>query len=98
MQKHSWTMAMLAPNEPGHFPEDAVYKREPTRAQYIALRRFAAAKGRTWKQALRDAWMAGGYDATTGEYINGPLQQLRNTLGPTWLTRFTFKKEAKDAL
>ena len=52
---------------------------------------FAEANGRNWKHVLRDAWMAGGYDGTTGHYIDGPLQQIRNTCGPSWLTRFSLK-------
>ena len=59
--------------------------------QIECLKRFAAANGRNWKQVLRDAWMAGGYDAASGQYIDGPLQQIRNTFGPSWLTRFSLK-------
>ena len=41
---------------------------------------------RTWKQALRDAWMSGdGRDA-------GELRQLRNQFGPSWLTRVDITK------
>jgi hypothetical protein len=66
----------------------------PSPEQIESLKRFAVAHGRSWKQILRDAWMAGGYDATTGQYIDGPLQQIRNTFGPSWLTRFSLKEEA----
>lgn len=62
-----------------------------TTEQTEALVNFAKAKGGNWKQVLRDAWMAGGYDAQSGHYIAGPLQNLRNTLGPSWLTRFSLK-------
>ena len=65
-----------------------------TAEQIQALANFAKANGRNWKQALRDAWMAGGYDATTGSYIDGPLQNLRNTFGPSWLTGFSLKQVA----
>jgi hypothetical protein len=66
----------------------------PSPEQIESLKRFAAANGRNWKQVLRDAWMAGGYDATTGQYIDGPLQQIRNSFGPSWLTRFSLKGAA----
>ena len=66
-------------------------KQTLTPEQIEALVRFARVNGRNWKQVLRDAWMAGGYDATTGHYIDGPLQQIRNTFGPSWLTRFSLK-------
>lgn len=65
----------------------------PNAEQLEALKRFAKTAGRRWKQALRDAWMNGGYDATTGEYIDGPLQQVRNSFGPSWLTRFKIPDE-----
>jgi hypothetical protein len=63
-------------------------KQEPTVEQLDALKKFAAIYGRNWKQELRDAWMSGD-----GRDI-GELRQLRNTLGPSWLNRFQFPKEA----
>lgn len=59
-----------------------------TEAQLIALRRFAATYGRTWKQALRDAWMNGSYGARSDDAA--PLQQLRNAswFGPRGLIKF----------
>jgi hypothetical protein len=62
-----------------------------TAEQLEALKTFAAVNGRYWKAVLRDCWMAGGYNSETGSYIGGPLQQVRNELGPSWLTRFSLK-------
>jgi hypothetical protein len=57
-------------------------KQAPTAEQLDALQEWARVHGRNWKQALRDAWLSGdGRDA-------GPLRQLRNTLGPSWLNSF----------
>lgn len=53
-----------------------------TQDQLEALRTYAANNGRTWKAKLGDDWMTGR--------SNGELQQIRNTFGPTWLTRFRF--------
>ena len=55
-------------------------RRKPTQEQVEALRSFARANGRLWKQALRDAWMRAGEP--------GPLQALRNSHGPSWLASF----------
>lgn len=51
-----------------------------TPEQVLAVQQFAAKHGRTWKQALRDAWMAASEP--------GELQALRNSHGPTWLLNF----------
>lgn len=51
-----------------------------TQDQLEALRSYAKQNGRTWKSKLWDDWMTGR--------ANGELQQIRNTFGPTWLTRF----------
>jgi hypothetical protein len=67
---------------------------KPTTEQIEALRKYAAGNGRCWKSQLHDAWMAGGYDASTGSYIDGPLQQIRNQFGPSWLMRFSLTKAA----
>lgn len=69
-------------------------KNTPNAEQLEALQRYASANGRCWKSQLRDAWMAGGYDTQTGHYIGGPLQQLRNAFGPSWLTSFSLRKAA----
>jgi len=57
--------------------------------QLDALIKFAARKGRMWKQDLRLMWFS-GKDA---EQPEGPfLRQIRNDLGPTWLRDFSFNK------
>lgn len=53
---------------------------QPTEAQMAALRKYAAQHGRTWKSQLQTDWM---YSRAGAE-----LQQVRNTLGPSWLVRF----------
>ena len=55
-------------------------KQTLTLEQDQALRAFASKHGRTWKQALREAWMRGS--------DGGELRQIRNTFGPSWLTTF----------
>lgn len=59
-----------------------------TSAQYNALADFSAYNGRTWKSVLRHAWMTGHYPSITKDTAS--LQQIRNTFGPSWLTRFRF--------
>lgn len=56
-----------------------------TPEQYAALRRYAEKHGRRWKSRLSSDW-ASGRDAEQpdGAY----LRQIRNTLGPDWLTGF----------
>lgn len=50
-----------------------------------ALQIFARAHTHNWKQELNRAWVTGNYP----EASRLPeLQQIRNTYGPTWLTRF----------
>lgn len=62
---------------------------KPTPEQLAALRKWARIYGRNWKGLLRDAWMTGNYDGN--DDIAGYLQQVRNTLGPSWLIRFSLK-------
>jgi hypothetical protein len=62
----------------------------PTPQQLEALTLFAAANGRNWKSALRTLWENGAYErAVLGGADSAALQQIRNTFGPTWLTRFS---------
>jgi hypothetical protein len=56
-----------------------------TPEQLAALRSYAAEHGRTWKSQLNDDWMNGR--------ASGPLQQVRNQFGPSWLIRFKLPKE-----
>jgi len=45
-----------------------------------AIQAYAARHGRRWKSELRTAW----FNASEP----GHLQSIRNSHGPTWLTRF----------
>lgn len=62
----------------------------PSKEQIEALQSWKRVHGRNWKSALREAWMSGDYNGidphgNTAAY----LQQVRNTFGPSWLTRLT---------
>lgn len=57
----------------------------PTPEQVQALVRFAGANGRRWKAILMGKWETGKDER---EVDGGLLRQVRNNLGPTWLTRF----------
>jgi hypothetical protein len=50
---------------------------QPSAVQVEELRRYAAEHGRTWKAQLLSDWEAGR--------TVGPLQELRNQFGPSWL-------------
>ena len=58
--------------------------------QFIALRTFADANGRSWKSKLNIAWSTGRYDDFSGTEDYSSLQQVRNTFGPSWLVKFSF--------
>jgi hypothetical protein len=58
----------------------------PTAEQIEVLRAYAKEHGRTWKADLNRDWMTGK--------ACGPLQQIRNQLGPSWLVRFSLKPQA----
>lgn len=60
-------------------------KPTPNAEQLQALREYAAKHGRNWKSALLDDWMYARQP--------GPLQQVRNNFGPTWLTKFRLDAE-----
>lgn len=59
-----------------------------TISQLDALQRYAAVNGRTWKSQLLADW--------TNGHSRGELQVLRNTLGPSWLVRFSLRKALAD--
>lgn len=66
----------------------------PTPEQIDALREWKRVHGRTWKSKLREAWMTGDYSGiapygNTAAY----LQQVRNSLGPSWLERLTLSDD-----
>ncbi len=54
-----------------------------TNAERLAVLAYAREKGRRWKQALREDWMRA--DPRIGGESSPELQQIRNTLGPSWL-------------
>ena len=60
-------------------------KNKHTADQTSALKRFAEKHGRTWKSKLKSAW-ANGTDSTMED--GALLRQVRNDLGPVWLTKF----------
>lgn len=53
-------------------------KREPTEEQLAALRQFKRINGMAWKLALKRLWLT--------DRCPPILQQVRNELGPKWLT------------
>jgi hypothetical protein len=73
-------------------------KPQPSAEQLAALTLFAAANGRYWKAVLREVWINGNYASTD---LNGAdsaaLQQLRNTLGPSWLVKFKLPASASSS-
>lgn len=50
-----------------------------TEEQAAALEAFAAQHGADWRRKLNDGWLRAAYP--------GPLQQVRNQFGPTWLAK-----------
>lgn len=66
---------------------------KPNREQLNALRKYAQRHGRNWKQSLRDVWFNGRYDWDGDGDISCYLQQVRNQLGPSWLTNFKLEAE-----
>lgn len=70
---------------------------KPNAEQLDALQKFANANGRSWKTELNTLWMNGAYNnAVLGGADPCYLQQVRNTLGPTWLMRFSLPKVKFD--
>ena len=60
-------------------------KRPLTKFELYALEAYAARHGRRWKRHLLADWMY------ARRRIEGELQALRNSHGPSWLVRFSFK-------
>lgn len=56
---------------------------QPTSEQLEALQEFAAKYGRYWKDELRTQWLHG---TDAHEPKGHLLRQVRNQLGPKWLT------------
>ena len=64
-----------------------------TAEQFNALHRYAMRHGHNWKADLRGDWIASHYFGIDAK--DTPLlQQVRNNLGPSWLTRFSLRKDA----
>jgi hypothetical protein len=53
-----------------------------TPEQLKAVQEYANKHGRCWKAKLRASWENGRYEDGDD---SSSLQQIRNTLGPTWL-------------
>ena len=58
--------------------------------QFHAIVIWAKFYGRTWKSELHRSWFTGNYHSHNE--LCGPLQTIRNTLGPEWLVKFSLKK------
>lgn len=58
-----------------------------TSEQIEALKAYAREHGRYWKSALQDDWLSAN--------CQGPLRELRNTLGPSWLVRYRLPKNSQ---
>ena len=59
-----------------------------TAEQLEAIGDYARQHGRTWKSQLNHDWMTG--------QTSGPLQQIRNQFGPSWLIRFKLPAEREE--
>ena len=58
----------------------AAAHRPLTDAEHAVVAAYAKEYGRSWKQALNDDW--------SNARTRGPLQRIRNELGPEWLEKF----------
>jgi hypothetical protein len=65
----------------------------PSERQLEALKKWAEAHGRTWKNELRAAWMTGNYGRLRYTDETSYLQQVRNQGGPSWLHKFKLSEE-----
>lgn len=63
-----------------------------TPEQREALRDFAKNNGRYWKQELNTAWFYGREPGPSSHL----LRQIRNNLGPTWLTNFRLSEHEDE--
>lgn len=68
-----------------------------THLQQEALDTFRASKGRNWKSALRANWERASYPGMSVDHAAG-LQQIRNSLGPEWLTKYRAPEPAAAAV
>jgi hypothetical protein len=68
-------------------------KIELTPDQGAALDRYARQHGPRWKTRLHEAWIDGNYGYLANKDDSAYLQQVRNTLGPTWLTTYEARRD-----
>lgn len=54
------------------------------------------AVGRTYKDMIRRAWMDGNYERDLLKPWEGPLQRIRNVLGPSWLKRARLQAQVAE--
>lgn len=57
--------------------------------QIAALMEWRATQGRQWRRALRECWESGRYGALPADDV-ALLQQVRNAIGPSGLSRIKF--------
>lgn len=69
---------------------------ETERAAVAVLRKAKQAcfDRRKWRQAISTAWMTGNYSRDGLDIADLPseLQRIRNTLGPTWLSKVSLSQ------
>jgi len=68
-----------------------------TPEQLDALDAFRARNGRSWKEALRTSWERARYPNMAQDHA-AALQQIRNALGPEWLSKYRPRNIAVDGL
>jgi len=61
----------------------------------LILYRVRAVVGPHWKSLVRQAWMDGNYEQPGLSPWSAELQQIRNSLGPTWLHNMHLKGRYK---
>ena len=66
-------------------------RKDLSSCQIEALKDAVRLHGRQAKEAIRRAWMDGGYYRECLARHTGPLQSLRNERGPSWLCRVSLK-------
>ncbi len=65
-------------------------EKELTRPQREAVMAFRESNGRDWKEDLSTAWSTGNYKGVPSDQA-ALLQQVRNTMGPSWLANLKDK-------
>jgi len=57
---------------------------QPNTEQLIRLQAFKSQHGRNWKSELLNQWLCGKDASQTDGHL---LRQVRNQLGPSWLSK-----------